>query len=395
MSDNKAMQDVELFLKRSGLRVKNAANADEPTSHPIGSAPDGTRPVVEGSRSAENSADVKKDVPVSVETAPDSINSAGGSTNPLTPSAKATGEDSANETSMTKSKTDDPGTSHPAKAGDNTTDKVGSLTKEAGEIAALLRAALNPAAPAAAPVAGTEKAAAVAAGAQTAEAAIAITKEAAQTVQLQTIIKNAGADAEAFLNFMATYARTKMAAGEEIPAAAMEGGPAGAGMPPPMPGGDAGGMPPPGMDPGAGAGGPPPGAAMPGGDPGAAGAGAPGAGGAGGGLEELVKAIVESGVDIPQLIAALQQYAGAAGGGEAAPAPGGEAAPEKEEPAEPKKEEEGEKKSAVTACDGQKPKGGSPAIVAKKGKDGKDLPTPEVQKAASMLITALTQLMAK
>ena len=380
---NSAMQDVESWMKRSGMTVKSAANADNPTSHPIGSAPDGTKPATEGARGAENTSDVKKDVRVSVEGAADSVNSAGGSTNPLTPSAKATGEDKANETGMVKTKTDDPGTSHPAKAGDNTTDKVGSLSKEAGEIVALLKASI-PVAQAA--TTETEKAAAVAAGVQTAEAALAASEQASLIAQATQIVKAANADAEAFLSFMSSYAQAKLEKRSEgeIPAAALMGGPDAGGAagaaPSPM-------APPPGAGGDLGAGGPPPGAGAP--PPGAA---AGGPGGEGDGTQELVKAIVESGVDIPSLIEALKPYAG---GGEAAAggAEGGPAHEAKETPAKEEKEEEaaGEKKEAsATDVDGAKPKG-SPAAVAK----GKALkvaePKPEVQKAAAMLIDMLVK----
>jgi hypothetical protein len=73
---------------------------DSGTSHPSKSVDDGTQEATEGSRSAENTADVKSDVPGQPVDAAKEDKLDGASENPLT-TAKPTGEDPANETSST------------------------------------------------------------------------------------------------------------------------------------------------------------------------------------------------------------------------------------------------------------------------------------------------------
>lgn len=95
---------------------------DSGTSHPSKSTDDGTQEATEGARSAENSSDVKSDVPgQSVDSASED-KMTGASENPLT-TAKMTGEDPANETASASGliggdagkDSEGKDTSHPAK----------------------------------------------------------------------------------------------------------------------------------------------------------------------------------------------------------------------------------------------------------------------------------------
>lgn len=77
-------------------RVQNQGDAS--TAHPSKGVDDGTQNAPEGARSAENTADVKSDVPGQPVDAAKEDKMEGQSENPLT-TAKPTGEDPANETS--------------------------------------------------------------------------------------------------------------------------------------------------------------------------------------------------------------------------------------------------------------------------------------------------------
>lgn len=80
--------------------------------------PDGTKPASEGSRSAENTSDVKAEIPLNVngtDAGPGSVGGQNTATNSIGTNKTETGKDVPG----TKSTKDDPGTSHPAKAGPN------------------------------------------------------------------------------------------------------------------------------------------------------------------------------------------------------------------------------------------------------------------------------------
>lgn len=103
---NTILEEIDTFLASvSNTKAAETASAqghvenqgDSGTSHPSKSVDDGTQTATEGSRSAENTADVKRDVPAAVDEAKEDKMD-GASENPLT-TAKPTGEDPANETS--------------------------------------------------------------------------------------------------------------------------------------------------------------------------------------------------------------------------------------------------------------------------------------------------------
>lgn len=114
--NNNFLNDLDSWVLDALQKTAEAAT----TSHPSGSAEDGDQPASEGSRSAENTADVKADVPDSVDAAKETdVEGAGRGENApcqVAANAKATGEDPANETASVKGQPSDPGTSMPAKA---------------------------------------------------------------------------------------------------------------------------------------------------------------------------------------------------------------------------------------------------------------------------------------
>lgn len=114
-----ALDDLDKFV--TTLREKQAAElplggdqGDKDTEHPSKSVDNQEQPATEGARSAENEADISKDVPgVNINDVPAADANKPAAMESLT-TAKDTGDDPANETSSVKSDKDDPGTSHPA-----------------------------------------------------------------------------------------------------------------------------------------------------------------------------------------------------------------------------------------------------------------------------------------
>jgi len=109
------LAEIDEYL--GDLKEKRASSEDA-TTHPVQSVDDQTQDTGEGSRSSENTSDVKSDI------LGGDIDSASG-TDAETPNkavamtdAAATGEDPANETASTKGTKEDGTTSHPANAED-------------------------------------------------------------------------------------------------------------------------------------------------------------------------------------------------------------------------------------------------------------------------------------
>lgn len=113
------LDDLNTFLE--DLRTKQAAEAplggdqgDKDTTHPSKTVDNQEQGATEGSRSAENEADISSDVPgvnindVSAEEANKEAKPVGQTT------AATTGEDPSNETESVKFDKEDPGTSHPS-----------------------------------------------------------------------------------------------------------------------------------------------------------------------------------------------------------------------------------------------------------------------------------------
>ena len=282
-------KDVDAFLKRAA-DVKDG-DPDKTTTHPVKNVDGGTQDAPEGARSAENTADIKKNIPNSVDAAGKPSTSDVTLTNTT---AKPTGEDPSNETKGVKTSPTDPGTSHPAKAG---TEKYAALLDTGSEILAAIavagesakQAAAKPPMskedeakkkkevdPAACTAPAAEKTAAAVPAALTAEAAKkheagetkaeekaeeakkeeikkaelagkqaaqevlqAVEKQAAFNPQdlIAQIVKTANTDAENVVEYFARYAQIKAAAmqkraeGEEV----MPMGPQGAGAGPAVP----------------------------------------------------------------------------------------------------------------------------------------------------------------
>ncbi len=341
-------------LLKSLDNTKQAGAYTEPgsiggaTTHPSKDVDDSTGAASEGSRSSENSSDVKEDQgkpgvdsASAVQPGTAAKDHYGIGMNP-----QATGDDPANETGSTKAHKDDPGSSHPARTDNNSLDgfkysaanatvanfnKLAELSAKLGEEMVTLIAlenqksagakpapAAKPAA-AAAPVAPTAPAnkAAEAAAQAGAELAVLADNEKQAAEQLNNVIHNEithsilngfemGEKVATFL--ISRNEALRKAAEEEEARSEEEGSEEGGGGE-----GGGGGAPPPGAggDPGMGAGGPPPGA-----DPGAG--GMPGMGG--GGAPQLPPELI-------QMLLAGGQGGGMGGGdalaGMAGDGPGG------------------------------------------------------------------------
>lgn len=342
---------------KTAKKTKKAAPAGMgETSHPSEDVDDNTQPEDTGERFSENSEDVKRDIPASVDS---TDASSGGDQDDkqynIGTTQSAVGEDSATEQHY-KSDKDDPGTDHPMNA-DDVGEKYSSMklrallkTAEAKGNSILADLANGITAPAAT---GTlsQKAAAVKkeAAKNPTPAAQAGYDVAAATGAYQAdmdklasefiaqTIKDADLDADLVGAFLHSYNQslTKRAEGDDTAGEGedhSEGDVSGEVIPPDAGGGDpaaAGGMPPDaggggggdvlsalgaggagggGGDPLAGAGGDP--AAM-GGDPAAAMGGDPGAGAGGGmsqeqALQELAMALQELGIN-PEELAQMAQ----------------------------------------------------------------------------------------
>jgi hypothetical protein len=116
--------------KRASVKKRAEANTETtaqggPTSHPSKDKDDGTTPATDGTRSKENTGDVKKMIPTGgVDAASDDAASQEDQQYDVGISSTSTGEDPSNEDNY-KSDKEDPGTSHPAKTTDG--EKYSSL----------------------------------------------------------------------------------------------------------------------------------------------------------------------------------------------------------------------------------------------------------------------------
>lgn len=310
------------------------------STHPSAKADGGLQAAGVGFRAAENKEDVKKDVPANVEEAGKPTEDSDHDQIQVGTKKTSVGEDPSVERAYKGDKAD-PGTSHPADAED-VGEKYSSwnFPKLYKTACVKLEGVLSRVAngdqvkqavvktPAKAPVEQWDKDAvdqAAEAGYRLAELAaafgstpddVAVVKFASAEAVVEATIAEYFAKADLvgeFLYKSAAYEEqllAKAAAGDP-----MGGGMEGGGAPPPMP------PMPPGGDPMGGGGAPP---ELGGADPAAAmGGGAPpggegGEGGAGGdeAVNEMANALIDSGIPVEKLIAALQ---GAAGGGEAPP----------------------------------------------------------------------------
>jgi hypothetical protein len=342
-----ALDNINSYLEEiGGLSKQAAANTEAgsiggATTHPVKDVDDSTEPATEGARSSENTEDVKKDVPASVDETPEAKAAAlrkkaesGGSGTAASDHLQigmrvaATGEDSSVETASAKSGKDDDGykgpSKHPARTDNNELDgrkyaeaidgaSLEKLAEMMGELGNNIcshiayeykdkQAATAAPAPAAQAAPAPEKAAPAK---QAADADLAaqvgwelaglidgsMDKQAAEvmvTQSLEGIIKEAEEDGDRVIDFLDSYFAQKQAMGEMVDEA-----PA-----PEMP--EAGGDPAGAVGP---AGGPPMG------DP------------AGGdGLAELGAILEQLGITPEELISALTQ--GGAGGDPGAGGPG-------------------------------------------------------------------------
>jgi hypothetical protein len=112
------VQQVKAASSKKAEANTEAGSRGGDTSHPVKNVDDQTGDANEGARSAENTADVKKQVPAGgVDSATDNPPSQEDQQLDVGITSTATGEDPANEDNYKGTK-DDPGTSHPAKTED-------------------------------------------------------------------------------------------------------------------------------------------------------------------------------------------------------------------------------------------------------------------------------------
>ncbi len=352
-----SVKKAEEEASGSGSAGKDPGGYKGKTTHPSGKADAGTQGASVGFRGKENTEDVKKDVPVSVEDAP--VNKQDSDYDQIQVGTKKspTGEDPSVENAYKGDKDDERDGERGGTAGPFNAEEVGekysslafpqlykiACVKANGVLAKIAngektaaskstKVASAPAAPAAQKTQEPASAEAAAAGYELAKLAAAF----GTTPEDESVIKFAAAqrvvggfieegfgDADAvgeYLYKVAHYQEQfKKKAEGEMPGMP-PGGPGGA--PPEMGGGMPGG----GADPTGGE--PGPGAEM----PPDAGGGAPGDAGAPGGggvpddaINELANAFIDAGIPVEKLIAALQGAAGGGGapGGDAGGMPGG------------------------------------------------------------------------
>ena len=335
--------------------VKKAAGTEAgsiggATTHPVGSVDDQTSKATEGSRSAENTADVKKTIPISVDATSGTGPDQEGQQFNVGLKSTETGKDPSNEDAF-KGDKDDPGTSHPAKTDDG--EKYGSMSfsqlkklseKKANDIMAEIAVGAKqaaarpmPAAPqakreapkAAVPAKSPETTAAKAEQLKAAAAGYELASNAVQAASandaqvktaaaVEQTIRDALAAATMTGNYLREYekqARMRKRAEDDAeaapPAKDDSDGDEGA-APGDAPADAGGGGAPPGLglDPsmlgdmsgGGGGGGPPP----------AAGGG--GAGGSPEAVQQLLMALIEMGVSPDEIMQQLQAAGGAGGG---------------------------------------------------------------------------------
>lgn len=186
-SAQSTMGTIEQFIHRVG-HVKQADAGTEPgsiggsTTHPVKNVDDRTEPAKEGTRSKENTSDVKEDQgKLSVESAPEAtaksaaakglaafakkadggaVSTPGSAADDhlqIGTNVQATGDDKSNETSSAKAGKEDPGSTHPARtdnksldgnkyAGDDGLKKLaGDMTMLADRIcSSIMQASQNP-----------------------------------------------------------------------------------------------------------------------------------------------------------------------------------------------------------------------------------------------------------
>lgn len=120
------VQQVKAASSKKAEANTEAGSRGGDTSHPVKNVDDQTGDANEGARSAENTADVKKQVPAGgVDSATDNPPSQEDQQLDVGITSTATGEDPANEDNYKGTK-DDPGTSHPAKTEDG--EKYSSMS---------------------------------------------------------------------------------------------------------------------------------------------------------------------------------------------------------------------------------------------------------------------------
>lgn len=143
MSYDTQFARIDRWLKSGG---QSKVAAEDPgstgTTHPSKSVDGGTQPAAEGARSSENTSDVKAAIPASVDATGEGVNKnkTGGDSTPaldLGVGASATGEGKKTEV---KTEKEDPGTSHPAQAGG---EKYASLIAKGNDLAAELTMAVT------------------------------------------------------------------------------------------------------------------------------------------------------------------------------------------------------------------------------------------------------------
>lgn len=265
MSYDNQFARIDRWLKGGG---QSKAAAEDPgstgTTHPSKSVDGGTQPAAEGARSSENTSDVKAAIPASVDATGEGVNKnkTGGDSTPaldLGVGASATGEGKKPEV---KTEKEDPGTEHPAQAGG---EKYASLIAKGNDLAAELTMAVTsfqqaekqaaaampavpggaPATPAPAPTlkkkevvkaaegeksaaeigAATPEAEAEAAGRQAADVVVdSVEKAAAATGKsseavISDILKTASADADNLVEFMAGFKKGLQKSADDMSAA--------------------------------------------------------------------------------------------------------------------------------------------------------------------------------
>lgn len=231
-----ALEDLDKFVTE--LREKQAAElplggdqGDKDTTHPSTTVDNQEQAATEGARSAENEADISKDVPgVNINDVPAADANKPAAMENLT-TAEDTGDDPSNETSGVKFDKDDPGTAHPAEMDGTENGKSASINemieqsiaqfgveKTAAEMLKLVQGELHP---------GTQAAKQAAeAGAADADALVREIEQNVPTV-LDNLDKMAAAYASNLYDYYAgieaQHALNKQAEGEEIPEEPMPG----------------------------------------------------------------------------------------------------------------------------------------------------------------------------
>lgn len=112
--------------KKADTPLSEPGHIDGETTHPVKSVDDGLQNSTEGSRSSENSADVKEMIPANVDETSEGMPDQNTRQLNIGTTQLPTGEDPSHETGSTKGDKDDPGTTHPANTEDG--QKYGSYS---------------------------------------------------------------------------------------------------------------------------------------------------------------------------------------------------------------------------------------------------------------------------